>query len=106
MRLGNRPASNSPRRATELPSAFRVVMTDFIIIGRIERVETIAVNHGIRDLRRLINQYGEGRWLKRKGLARIAYPDGSMERAEIHWYEAHGIGRKEFKNKRTLYLLS
>ncbi len=80
-------------------------MTDFIIIGQIEQVETIATNRQIRDLRRLIDQYGEGRWLKRKGLARIAFPDGTMERAEIHWYEAHGIGRKEYKHKRTLYLL-
>jgi hypothetical protein len=81
-------------------------MTDFTIIGRIERIETIVINHGIRDLRRLINQYGAGRWLKRKGLARIVYPDGTMERAEIHWYEAHGIGRREIKHKRTLYLLN
>ena len=80
-------------------------MTDFTIIGRIERIETIAFNHRIRELRRLIDQYGEGRWLKRKGLARIVYADGTMERAEIHWYEARGIGRKEIKHKRTLYLL-
>ena len=81
-------------------------MTDFTIIGQIERIETIAANRGIRELRRLVDQYGEGRWLKRKGLARIVYPDGTMERAEIHWYEAHGIGRREIKHKRTLYLLN
>ena len=80
-------------------------MLEFTITGPIERIETIATNRGIRDLRRLIDQYGEGRWLKRKGLARIIYSDGTMERAEIHWYEANGIGRKEFKHKRTLYLL-
>lgn len=80
-------------------------MTDFTISGRIERIETIATNREIRERRRLIAQYGEGRWLKRKGFADIIRPDGSMERAEVHWYEANGIGRKEFKVKRTLYLI-
>ena len=78
-------------------------MTDFTIIGHIERVETIAINREIRERRRLIEQYGEGRWLKRKGLADIVRPDGAMERVEVHWYEANGIGRKEFKVKHTLY---
>ena len=78
-------------------------MTDFTISGDIERVETIATNREIRERRRLIEKYGQGRWLKRKGLADIVHPDGSMERAEVHWYEANGIGRKEFKVKYSLY---
>ena len=81
-------------------------MTDFTIVGPTTQVETIAVNRQIRDLRRLVGQYGAGRWYKRKGLAHIAYPDSTAELAEIHLYEANGIGKREFKHKRTFVLLS
>jgi hypothetical protein len=74
----------------------------FEIIGTIRDVETIAVGHGIRELRRLEKAYSPGRWRKRKGVATIRLADGSMRRAELHWYEAHGIGRKEHKIKRLL----
>ena len=62
-------------------------------------VETIAVGSSIRDLRRLVKVYGEGRWRKVKGIATVRLMDGSLRKAEVHWYEAHGIGKKEFKLK-------
>ena len=77
-------------------------MTEFTLIGEIERVENIAVNHGIRGLRRLVEKYGAGRWFKRKGLATVQLADGTIERVELHWYEANGIGKKDIKIKRTL----
>ena len=77
-------------------------MIEFTIAGPIERVENIAVNHGIRERSRLVEKYGEGRWFKRKGIATVQLADGSIERAEVHWYEAHGVGRKDFKIKRYL----
>ena len=72
------------------------------ILGRITSVRTIAVGRGIRELERLRKIYGPGRWRKRKGIATVRLPDGTICRAEIHWYEAHGVGRKEFKIKRIL----
>ena len=77
-------------------------MDELQVVGRIERVETIAIGNSIREQGRLTDQYGAGRWRKLKGLAHVRLPDGIIERAEIHWYEAHGIGRKEIKIKRIL----
>ncbi len=77
-------------------------MTPSSIHGRIERIETIAVGGSIREHDRLIALYGPGRWRKLKGFALVTLPDGIIERAEIHWYEAHGVGRKEIKIKRIL----
>jgi hypothetical protein len=74
----------------------------FAIVGPIVDVETIASGRAIRELRRLQKVYGKGRWRKRKGIARIKLADGSIYTAEIHWYEAHGIGRKEAKIKRLI----
>ncbi len=74
----------------------------FEIIGRVGQTETIATSEGIRDLTRLRKAYGEGRWRKRKGIATIRLADGAIRVAEIHWYEAHGIGRKEYKIKSLL----
>jgi hypothetical protein len=74
----------------------------FEIVGPIVDVETIAMGRAIRELRRLQKVYGKGRWRKRKGIARIKLPDGSIHTAEVHWYEAHGIGRKEAKIKRLI----
>jgi hypothetical protein len=71
----------------------------FEILGEISRIETFAVGSRIRERARLRKVYGRGRWRKRKGLARIRLPDGSVRLAELHWYEAAGIGRKEFKIK-------
>ena len=74
----------------------------FEILGDITQVETIATASGIREIARLRRFYGRGRWRKRKGIARIRLTDGSIRTAEIHWYEASGIGRKEFKIKDLL----
>ena len=72
------------------------------LIGRITARTTIATGRRISELDRLVRVYGPGRWRKRKGLATLRLPDGSLCRAEVHWYEAHGVGRKEFKVKRIL----
>jgi hypothetical protein len=71
----------------------------FEIIGRITDIEVIAQGRSIRDLNRLIRKYGLGRWRKMKGQAKVRLFDGSIHLAEIHWYEAHGIGKKRFKVK-------
>lgn len=70
---------------------------DFEIIGPIRDVETIATSGGIREVRRLRRRYGMGRWRKRKGVAKVRLLDGSIHMAGLHWYEAHGIGRRETK---------
>ena len=75
---------------------------DFEIVGEITGLETIASGRGIRDLRRLQRNYGKGRWRKMKGSARIRLRNGDLRIAEVHWYEAHGIGKREFKRKRYL----
>ena len=71
----------------------------FELIGKIEDVETIAAGSGIHDVGRLRKMYGRGRWRKLKSVGRVRLPDGSEYDAELHWYEAHGIGRKELKVK-------
>ena len=72
---------------------------DFEIIGSLRGVETIAAGRGVRQVRRLNRRYGKGRWRKRKGLATVRLLDGAVHQAEVHWYEAHGIGRREMKIK-------
>jgi len=72
----------------------------FEIVGEISPIETIAVGRRIRELPRLRRQYGTGRWRKLKGVAVVRLRSGAVRRAEVHWYEAHGIGRKEVKRKR------
>ena len=74
----------------------------FAIIGPIERIETIAVGGRIREIMRLRKQFGPGRWRKLKGIATVRIETGSLRRAELHWYEAHGIGRRKMKIKRFL----
>ena len=74
----------------------------FEIVGDIHNVETFATGSGIREIARLQKLFGKGRWRKRKGIATIRMPDGHTALAEIHWYEATGIGKKEFKIKRLL----
>ena len=71
----------------------------FKILGDISSVETVATGAGIREIARLRKIYGRGRWRKRKGVANVRFEDGTTARAEIHWYEATGIGRREFKIK-------
>jgi hypothetical protein len=77
-------------------------LAGFQIIGEISQIETIATAYGIREIARLRRLYGAGRWRKRKGIVRIRLEDGTMRTAELHWYEASGIGRKEFKIKELL----
>ncbi|TMH99465.1 MAG: hypothetical protein E6H43_13895 [Betaproteobacteria bacterium] len=74
----------------------------FEIVGEVTHVETFAVGSSIEEITRLRKLYGRGRWRKRKGIARVRLEDGATRLAEVHWYEAHGIGRKEFKIKRYI----
>ena len=74
----------------------------FEVIGEIAAAETIAQGRGIRERARLVKLYGRGRWRKRKGFAEIRLSTGAVRRAEVHWYEASGIGKFEFKIKRLL----
>ena len=74
----------------------------FRLLGRINNVETIATSATIREIARLRRHYGRARWRKRKGIARVELNDGSVRHAELHWYEATGIGRRELKIKRYL----
>ena len=75
---------------------------NFEIIEEIYGIETIAKGPGIRDIDRLKKIYGPGNWKKRKGIAHIRLSSGKIKLAELHWYEAHGIGKKEIKRKRYL----
>ena len=72
------------------------------IVGTITQIETIAAGNGIRELARLRKRYGQGRWRKLKGVATVSVGEDVLRRAEVHWYEANGIGRKQFKIKRFL----
>ena len=74
----------------------------FEIVGEIADVELIAVGGNIDDIMRLRRQFGPGRWRKLKGIARVRVGHGGVRLAELHWYEAHGIGRKKMKIKRFL----
>jgi len=74
----------------------------FEIISEITGIEIIAKGPGIRDLARIRKKYGPGNWRKLKGRATVRLEDGSFHYAEIHWYEAHGVGKKRFKIKQTL----
>jgi hypothetical protein len=71
----------------------------FKISGEISGVETIAQGASIRCLGRLQRAYGIGNWKKKKGFATVVFEDGASVRAEVHWYEAHGIGKMEMKIK-------
>ena len=72
----------------------------FELLTEITGIETIATGNGIRDLRRLVESYGDGRWRKLKGVATIRLRNGRIRLVELHWYEAHGIGKKDFKIKK------
>jgi hypothetical protein len=75
---------------------------EFQIIGKIESIKTIAVGNRIREINRLRKVYGKGRWRKLKGIALVLFCDGTIHLVELHWYEAHGIGRKKLKIKKYL----
>lgn len=72
----------------------------FEILSEITGVETIATGSGIREIARLRKRYGRGRWRKRRGFADVRLGGGEIVRAEVHWYEATGVGKREFKIKR------
>jgi hypothetical protein len=74
----------------------------FEIVGEIEQTETIASGSSVKVRERLQKVYGRGRWRKRKGVASVRLQNGKLRRVELHWYEAHGIGRKDFKIKNYL----
>ena len=74
----------------------------FEIIGEIKEIETMAIGGSIRDIMRLQKQFGRGRWRKLKGFAKVRLPSGNIRKAELHWYEAHGIGKRKMKIKRFL----
>jgi hypothetical protein len=87
----------------ESPDPYRGDSTMYFeVVGEIDGVETIAVGRGIHVLARLRKQYGAVRWRKRKGLAAVRVSGGSVRRAEVHWFEAHGVGRVRMKIKRFL----
>jgi hypothetical protein len=74
----------------------------FDILDEVTDVETIAVDRSIYEIARLRKVYGPGRWRKLKGIATVRLASGFITKAELHWYECHGIGKKEFKIKRYL----
>jgi hypothetical protein len=74
----------------------------FEIISPIENIEIIAAGSNIRDIERLRKVYGSGRWRKLKGTALVRLADGFECEAELHWYEAHGLGKQEIKIKELL----
>ena len=78
------------------------VTARFEVIGPIRNIEVIATRFSIRQLWRLRKQFGMGRWRKLKGTATIKYANDMIRQAELHWYEAHGIGRRKLKVKRFL----
>lgn len=74
----------------------------FEVVGQITHIEVIASGSGVRVRRYLRKTYGPGRWRKLKGIAMVQLPNDELRRVEVHWYEAHGIGRKDLKIKRYL----
>jgi hypothetical protein len=74
----------------------------FKVLSELRQIEVIATGTGVRDRRRLNREHGRGKWRKMKGIATVRLEDGTICEAELHWYEAHGIGKKELKFKRPL----
>ncbi|MBP9663738.1 MAG: hypothetical protein KBD94_03900 [Pyrinomonadaceae bacterium] len=71
----------------------------FEVVSDIENVETIAEGSSLRIRHLLQKKYGKGRWKKKKGMASVRLKDGTIRLAEVHWYEAHGIGKRDVKIK-------
>ena len=74
----------------------------FEIIGELGEIETIARGPSVRERARLRKQFGAGRWRKLKGVATVRLANGRIRTVELHWYEAHGIGKRKLKIKRYL----
>ena len=75
---------------------------DFQLLGDVTAIEPIAVNLSVRERRSLKSRFGGHRWRKLKGVALVRFPNGEVRHAEVHWYEAHGVGRRKMKVKRVL----
>ena len=75
---------------------------DFQLLGDVTEIEPIAVNLSIRERRNLKGRFGGSRWRKLKGVALVRFPNGEVRHAELHWYGAHGVGRRKMKVKRVL----
>lgn len=75
---------------------------DFDLLGDISAIETIAVNLSVRERGKLKMLFGGSRWRKLKGVAIVRFPNGEIRKAELHWYEAHGVGRRKMKIKHVL----
>jgi hypothetical protein len=75
----------------------------FEVISSVRSAEPIASGHGIHILNRLVRLYGRGNWRKMKGIATVRLEDGTITEAELHWFEAHGIGKRKMKIKRLLF---
>lgn len=78
------------------------MVEDFEIVGPIQSTEVITAGAGIRELMNLRRLFGDGKWRKLKGIARVKLPSGNIRQCELHWYEAHGIGKRKIKIKRFL----
>jgi hypothetical protein len=74
----------------------------FRVLDEITEIEVLAAGKSLRQRAYLRRRYGSGRWRKLKGVAMVELADGSSRRAELHWFEAHGIGKKNLKIKRFL----
>jgi hypothetical protein len=103
------PLAALARLAAERPTVRRLTPSKllwlhFELLTEIRDVETIATGRGVRVRFRLTRQFGRGNWRKRKGFARIRLPNGREAEAELHWYEAHGIGKRGMKIKRYVRL--
>ena len=75
----------------------------FEVISEISNIQVIAVESSIHEIAALRKQFGHGRWRKLKGNALVRLPGDRIRRVELHWYEAHGIGKRKMKIKRYLY---
>ena len=75
---------------------------DFRLLGNVRDIEPIAVNLSIRERKKLKARYGGRRWRRLKGVALVRFPDDEIHHAELHWYEAHGVGRRKMKVKHIL----
>jgi hypothetical protein len=71
---------------------------DFEVLGDVKDIEPIAVNLSIRERKSLTSRFGGRRWRKLKGVALVWFPNDDVRRAEVHWYEAHGVGRHKMKS--------
>ena len=74
----------------------------FEVLGPIKDIEVMATGSGIRVLSHLRKAYGRGRWRTLKGIATVRLPNGTLRKVELHWYEAHGIGKRDMKIKHYL----